>query len=285
MKRVGIPGELGSYSEEAARASLGSTIEVVCLRDNHAVTRALANNDVDLAVLPVENSLAGSVVATYDAILAEPEVCAIDQVVLPIHHCIVGITGATLDQLRTIDSHPVALAQCRAFFLNNPSVQGRTSHDTASAARQVAESADPTRAAIASARAAERYGLAILARNVEDRDDNRTRFLVLSAAAGSPPPSALVQTMLAYETSNEPGALVRTLAPLAARQMNMVKIESRPAETPWSFRFVVEFEHTGGIGVARAVIEELAPHTSQLRHIGTFLSDRECRVLGDRRVP
>jgi prephenate dehydratase len=277
VRRVAIQGEPGSYSEEAAYAFLGADIDLVSVHENLEATRALAASQVDCAVLPIENSLSGSVCATYDAILAEPAVRVTGQLVLPIHHCVLGVAGATLATVRTIESHPVALAQCRQFFQAHAAIRRRVSHDTAGAAREVAASDDPTRGAIASAMAAQRYGLQILARNAEDRADNRTRFVVLATAAASPAPSARSRTMVVYETMNEPGALVRTLVPLARRRLNVAKIEARPADTPWSYRFVVEFEHTGGVRAACEAIKELALRTGTFRHLGTFSSETTSR--------
>ncbi|MBX7120294.1 MAG: ACT domain-containing protein [Gemmatimonadaceae bacterium] len=278
--RVAIQGEPGAFSDAAARQLLGEAVELVCCAENREVTRQLAAGGVHAAVLPIENSLAGSVFATYDAILAEPAIVAVGQTVLPIRHCVLGIPGATLGDLRTVESHPVALAQCRAFLETHPHLVAHATHDTAGSARLVRAAGDRSRAAIASAHAARVYDLAVLAAGVEDRPDNRTRFLLLRstrdapgaapAAPGGAPPGAPAQTMLVYTTANVPGALLRTLEPLAERGMNMVRIESRPAGEPWTYQFIVEFEHTADPSAVQAVIAAIAPHTRGVRHVGTF---------------
>lgn len=270
VKTVGIAAEIGSFSDEAALSAFGDACDRVAFRDARQTLRALANGQVERAVLPIENSLAGSVMTTYDAILAEPVTRAVGQVVLPIRHCVVASPGITLDQIHTIQSHPVALAQCRAFFEQHPKIRQIASYDTARSAMEVAQSRDSGLAAVASARAAERYGLDVIARNVEDRPDNSTRFLVMAPPESSPDIDGVARTMLLYATINEPGALLRTLEPLAARGMNLSKLESRPAGTLGTYRFVAEFAHDGGTAAARDAVREIAPYTLELRHIGTW---------------
>jgi len=250
--------------------AFGGSCERVAFRDARAGLRALACRSVARAVLPIENSLAGSVMTTYDAILAEPDTRAIGQVVLPVHHCIVAVPGATLDDVHTVQSHPVALAQCRSFFERHPNIRPIASYDTARSAMEVAQSRDIGVAAVASIRAAERYGLAVLMRNVEDRPDNSTRFLIMSSPTESPDVRGPSRTMLLYTTVNEPGALLRTLGPLAERGMNLSKLESRPTGTLGAYRFVAEFDHDGGAAAAREAVREIAPFTLELRTIGTW---------------
>src|SRR5207248_3325098 len=134
----------------------------IAYRENREVTRAVADRSVDLGLLPIENTLAGSVQASYDAILAEPDVRAVGEVVLPIHHCVLGVPGSDVASLRIVESHPVALAQCAQFFAAHPALEARAVYDTAGAAEVIARAADKTRGAIASRAAAERYGLVVL---------------------------------------------------------------------------------------------------------------------------
>jgi prephenate dehydratase len=270
-RTIGIAAEIGSFSDEAALAAFGDSCDRVAFRDARQTLRALAAGEIERAVLPIENSLAGSVMTTYDAILAEPETRAVGQVVLPIHHCVLALPGAALEDIHIVQSHPVALAQCRSFFERHPRIRQIASYDTARSAIEVAQSRDTTMAAVASIRAAERYGLSVLARDVEDRHDNSTRFLILSAPTEAAEIAGLARTMLLYATINEPGALLRTLEPLAARGMNLSKLESRPTGTLGTYRFVAEFEHAGGTGAARDAIREVAPWTLELRHIGTWV--------------
>jgi len=268
--RIGIAAEIGSFSDEAALSGFGDSCSRVAFRDARQTLRGLVTGAVDRAVLPIENSLAGSVMTTYDAILAEPLTRAVGQIVLPIHHCILGLPGAALDDIHTIQSHPVALAQCRDFFDRHPAIRQIATYDTARSAMEVARTRDIGLAAVASQRAAERFGLSVLARDVEDRPDNTTRFLILSSPRSAPEVVGCARTMLLYATVNEPGALLRTLDPLARRGMNLSKLESRPAGTLGAYRFVAEFEHAGGVAAALAAVDEIAPYTLELRHIGTF---------------
>jgi prephenate dehydratase len=268
MTRVAFPGALGAYSEEAARAASAGEVEVVPAPTNADVTRAVSEGTVTLGVLPIENTLAGSVYASYDALVAFPDVHAVGQVVLPIHHCVLGIAGATLAEVTTVESHPVALAQCTDFFADRPWIEARAVYDTAGAASDVARRGDPRCAALASRAAGERYGLQILAESVEDRVDNQTRFLVVARSPIPISDDVSARTLLVVTAHNVPGALMRLLAPLAERDLNLVKLESRPTGEPWMYRFLIEFEHVGRADVVRdalAVIRETA---------------RTCRVVG-----
>ena len=227
-----------------------------------------------LGVLPVENTLAGSVLASYDAIIANPEVQAIGELALPIHHCVLGIAGASLALLRSVESHPVALAQCATFFERHPTIEARSAYDTAGAAQDVARANDVTRGAIASAAAARRYGLVILTENVEDRADNQTRFLVVSRTVPTLPNGSPARTILVVTTANEPGALVRVLLPLAERRLNLSKLESRPTGEPWTYRFVLEFEHRAHDPAAREAHSLIRERAAACHTVGTYALTR-----------
>ena len=268
--RVGFQGELGAYSEEAVRQAIGVDATPVPYRGNAEVAEAVATGDVDFGVLPIENTLVGSVIPTYDAILAAPNVHVSGETLLPIHHCVLAPPGATLATLRTIESHPVALGQCAHFFTTHPRIEARAAYDTAGAARDVAGAQDPARGAIASRIAAQRYRLNVLAADVEDRADNTTRFLVLSRTPTSLPDGVRARTMLIASTQNVPGALLRLLAPFAEREVNLVKLESRPTGEPWTYRFILEMEHASGDARAEEAIELARKGTVALRVVGTY---------------
>ena len=180
MRRVGFQGAPGAYSEEAVRRACGLDVTAVSFRESRDVVRAVADGSIDLAVLPVENSIAGTVSSSVDAIQGQPGLRAVGEVTLAIHHCVLGIPGSTLASIRSIESHPIALAQCGLFLARHMWLEVRAAYDTAGAAEDIARVGDPTRAAIAGTTAAKRYGLAILASDVEDRPENNTRFVVLS---------------------------------------------------------------------------------------------------------
>ena len=179
MARVAFQGEHGAYSEIAAEL-MWPGAECVPCRESADVVRAIESGTADVGVLPIENSIAGPVAPTLDALGASADVQIITEVVVPIQHCLLVLPGTSLADIRWVESHPVALAQCGAFFGRHPSLQPRAAYDTAGAARDIAAAGDPARAAVACAAAAARYGLTILMHALEDTRDNRTRFVGLS---------------------------------------------------------------------------------------------------------
>jgi prephenate dehydratase len=278
--RVAFQGELGAFSEEAVRRYFGPAATPVACRDFADVGRAVARGDVERGLLPVENTLAGSVVAAYDVLLAHP-LRIVGEVVSPIHHCVLGVPGATLDGLTRVISHPVALAQCTRFIASRAGLEAVAVYDTAGAAQEVARTGSATLAAIAGRGAAARYGLEVLAADVEDRPDNQTRFLVVTrrdAKAGDEAAgggelgdgAGEMKTVLVLETANAPGALVRVLAPFAERGINMTKLESRPTGEPWRYRFLIDIDADANAPAAAAALDEARAHTSRLDVLGSF---------------
>lgn len=239
------------------------------------VARSVLSGETERGLLPVENTLAGTVAGSYD-VLAGGELEVVGEVVRPILHCLLGIPGSGVEGLRRVLSHPVALAQCTEFFREHPGVEAVAVYDTAGAARTVAEEDDPEVAAIAAEGAADRYGLEILATDLQDRDDNQTRFYVVRKREGgrSAHPSdgggAGWKTALLFRTRNEPGALVRVLRAFSSRGVNLSKLESRPGEDPWTYRFFLEFEDRGDRDAGREAIREARGETRELRVLGVF---------------
>jgi prephenate dehydratase len=271
MTKVAFQGELGAFSEEAVH-QLFPGAEPVPRRSFAEVGEAVASGRVELGLLPIENTLAGSVVGSYD-VLAGGELSVVGEVVTPIHHCVLGVPGATLDGLTQILSHPVALAQCQQFFQAREGLEAVAFYDTAGAAQEVARGGERSRAAIAGRGAADRYGLEILAADVEDRHDNQTRFLAVAPGGSKPPPArpdSPRKTALLLETRNVPGALVRVLLPFADRGINLSKLESRPADVPFTYRFFMELEADAEAPATREALEELARHASRVHVLGTF---------------
>lgn len=272
MSRVAFQGEHGAFSEEAVHQFF-SGAEAVPRRSFGEVAHSVAAGEVDFGMLPIENSLAGSVVGSYD-VLAAGALRVIGEVVTPIHHCVLGVPGATLDGLTHVLSHPVALAQCQIFLQARRRLEAVAFYDTAGAAQEVARAGRATHAAIAGRPAAERYGLAILAADVEDRHDNQTRFLAVAPAAYEPPgppaPGAAMKTSVLLETGNEPGALVRVLLPFAERGINLSKLESRPAEEPWTYRFFMELETDATAPTAVEALAEVRARAARVRVLGSY---------------
>jgi prephenate dehydratase len=269
-RRIAFQGELGAFSEEAVQRLFGLDAEPVPCRENRDVARLVAIGDAEAGVLPVENTLAGSVPASYDAMLAEPTLHVTAEIAIPIHHCVMGPAGASLESLRAVESHPIALAQCAAWFARHPSVEARAAYDTAGAARDVARAADRSRGAVASRVAATRYDLTILAADVEDRGDNQTRFVVLERAPMKLAPGARAKTILILGVGNRPGALVRVLTPLSARGLNLTKIESRPTGEPWTYHFVLEVEHAAHDPQMTAALRDVEATAVVTRVVGTY---------------
>ena len=267
--RVAFPGERGAYSEDAV-STLWPNAEPVPARAPLDVAHAVVAGDVDAGILPVENTLAGSVVASYDALAQCEQLHAVAERVVRIRHCLLAPAGATLESIELVESHPVALAQCNAFLARHQRIEVRAATDTGRAARDVAESGDPRRAAIASLAAAARYGLRVLAEGIEDRPDNQTRFLGISQtpaviAAGTP-----ARTSLVFTTPNDPGALVRALTPLAEHALNLSKLESRPTGEPWTYRFFADVEHDAGDPAQQVALRSMREATHTLRVLGTY---------------
>ncbi|MBB4636864.1 prephenate dehydratase [Longimicrobium terrae] len=272
--RVAFQGELGAFSDGAVRVFFGRAAEPVACREFADVAASVLAGEVHFGLLPVENTLAGSVVAAYDVLATRPLVI-VGEVVTPIHHCMLGIPGASLDGITRVRSHPVALAQCTRWLASRPGVQAVAAYDTAGSARDVAAAADPTLAAIAGRGAADRYGLAVLAADVEDRPDNQTRFLVVAARDGHtgaalPRHGGAMKSALVAETQNAPGALVGILAPFAARGINLSKLESRPTGEPWRYRFLIEIDADAASGDTAAALAEARRHASRLDVLGSF---------------
>jgi prephenate dehydratase len=266
---VAFPGERGAYSEDAV-AAFWPDAEAVPVRYPTDVARAVAAGYVDAGVLPVENTLAGSVVASYDALAQYDELHAVAERVVRIHHCLLGVKGATVETIELAESHPVALAQCTAFLARHPHIDVRASTDTGRAARDVAESGDTSRAAIAGHAAAERYGLSVLADGIEDRPDNQTRFLGVSRTPAVIASGTAARTSLVFTTPNDPGALVRVLAPLANHALNLSKLESRPTGEPWTYRFFADVEHNAADAAHDAAMREICAAARTLRVLGTY---------------
>jgi prephenate dehydratase len=267
--RIAFQGELGAFSEEAIRNIDPEATAVPC-RDFIDVAQAVESGDADAGMLPIENTLAGSVVGSYDALTACESLHVIAETVVEIHHCVVAPRGASLDALATVESHPVALAQCTRWLRAHPSITVRAAYDTAGAARDIATGGDASAAAIAGRGAAARYDLDILAADIEDRSDNQTRFLMVARTPRALVPGTPARTALLVTTPNVPGALLRVLGPLAAHEINMSKLESRPADEPWHYRFFLELDHAAGDPSLAAALAQLRDATESLRVLGTY---------------
>lgn len=270
--RVAFQGERGAFSEEAALALLGERVRPVPRPTFESLFRAVGEGAADYALAPVENSLAGTVHQTYD-LLVESSLTITAEVIRPITHNLIGCAGATFESIRTIESHPVALAQCVRFFAANPHVRRMASDDTAASVRRVVESGDPTRAAIASARAARLYGGTILRERLEDHGENYTRFLLLSPTPHQD--ERADKLSLVVRLRHKPGALYAALEPLARRGIDLLKIESRPIRgEPWQYRFYLDLQATADEPSVVEALAELRQQVEEVRLLGCYPSAR-----------
>jgi prephenate dehydratase len=269
-ERVAFQGEAGAFSEEAAVRLLGDSIVTVPRPTFDTTFYALATGAAHVLVVPIENSLAGSVLHVYDLLLTHGLWIAAE-IVIPIEHYLIGCPGASIEKIRSVESHPMALAQCERLFTSHPEWKRVAAEDTAGSAREVVRRGDGTCAAIAGRRAAERYGGAILAESVQDNAQNFTRFVLLlpgREAAGLVLAAndcvAADKMTLAIRLAHRPGALLAALAPFAAQGVNLSKIESRPIHgCPWEYQFFVDVAASSPerldrtLGEIRAVTEEV----------------------------
>ncbi len=262
--RVGYQGEPGAYSEEAALAVLPKSTTFGFPTFTRAFD-ALASREVDAAVLPVENSLGGIVQEVNDLLWERSGLRISGQIVHPVRHCLLGRGEPVVRAL----SHPQALLQCRR-FLEARKIQAVQFHDTAGAARAVAEGMVMGSAAIASSAAAKRYGLKILAEGIQDDDSNQTRFVIVDAGPAARPAPGLNKTSLAFIGAHKPGSLVSSLRSFSERGLNLTRLDSRPVPNqPWQYRFYVDFETTDP-DAANEALRALESEVTEVKLFGSY---------------
>jgi len=265
-RRVAFQGERGAYSEEAALALFPEGEALPC-RSLREVFAAVAEGRAACGVVPVENSQAGSINETYDLLLAH-DLHITGEYDLRVRHCLLALPGRTLAELRAVYSHPQALAQCEE-FLRSHRLEAIAAYDTAGSARMVAERRMEDAGVIAGVRAAQLYGLAVLAEGIETNPHNYTKFLALGTAPA--PRSATAKTSIVFTTRNIPGALHRALGVFASRAINLTKLESRPRrEVPWEYVFYADFEGHRDEPEVAAALRELGGITAFVRVLGSY---------------
>jgi prephenate dehydratase len=267
--RVAFQGERGAFSEEAAVKLLGADIELVPRPTFESMFAAIGEGAADLILAPLENSLYGSVYQSYDLLL-ESQLHITAEVILPVVHHLIGPPGATLEKVRTVQSHPAALGQCTKFFRDHPEIKRVVAEDTGGSVREVVGASDRSRAAIASRRAAEIYGGVILQSHLEDHHRNFTRFVLLSPSA-SVPKGANKISLVAF-LLHQPGALFHALEPIAQRGINLVKIESRPIiGHPFEYCFYLDLMAVPEAQETEAALKALKSFTSEVRVMGCYV--------------
>ncbi|MGH9942452.1 MAG: prephenate dehydratase [Pyrinomonadaceae bacterium] len=269
--RCAFQGERGAFSEEAAVRLLGEEIELVPCATFEKLFATVGEGAAELALAPVENTLAGSVHRVYE-LLAESRLRIAAEVVIPIAHHLVGCPGAKPEQLQSVESHPVALAQCERFFAARPHLARLATDDTAASVRRVVSAGDPARAAIGSRRAAEMYGGAIFAEHLEDHAENYTRFVLLAHEPRVLPRADKLS--LVVKLAHRPGALHAALAPFARRGVNLQKIESRPVRgRPFQYLFYLDLQTAPGEDDSiEGALGETGPGVEELVVLGRYPS-------------
>jgi chorismate mutase/prephenate dehydratase len=231
---------------------------------------AVIHGAADLALLPIENTTAGSINETYD-LLADGKLQITGEVVSSIEHCLLALPGVKLDELHVVISHPQALAQCQAFFAQHPHLTPRAELDTAGSARRVLQSGDRTLAAIASSAAARTYGLEILAQGIQTSSGNATRFVEVSLHAAPVDESATVKTSLLLSLADRPGALGEILVRFGKYNLSLTKLESRPIPSaPFTYRFYMDVIGHAASVPFKSALAEVAPLTTELHVLGTY---------------
>lgn len=265
--RFAFQGEPGAFSEAAA-ARLDATAATMPCREFEDVFAAVVSGAATHGVLPIENSVGGSIHRNYD-LLSEHELPIVGEVELRVEHTLAALPGVRLDEIRRVFSHPQALAQCERFLRSLAGVAIEATYDTAGSARMIQEGQLRDTAAIASRRAAQIFGLSVLREGVQDFDSNITRFIVI---ARNPLPLATPdKTSLVFALPNAPGALFKALSVFALRDIDLAKLESRPLRgKPWEYVFYVDLNASREESRCSRAIEHLEEFATFVRLLGSY---------------
>lgn len=271
---VAFQGERGAFSEEAARKLLGRGIDVLPCQRFEDVFRALARRKADAAIIPIENTLHGSVHENYDHLL-HFDLPIVGETSVRIVHNLIAPSGVSFSKIRRVFSHPVALNQCLNFFAKNRQFEKVPFYDTAGSVKMIMTERLTDGAAIASAVAAEIYGARILRRSIEDDRQNFTRFFALRRPEDvrhlRRKKNAQWKTSVVFSTRNIPGALFRSLSAFALRDLNLTKIESRPLRgKPWEYLFYLDFIGKVDEPACRNALGHLRELADMLRVLGSY---------------
>lgn len=270
--RVAFQGERGAFGDEAVRAYFGKGAvarpEPLPYRSFADVFRAVATGEADYGLVPVENSQAGSINDVYD-LLRQHDLFVIGEISHPVNHCLLCLPGQQLKDIKRVISHPQALAQSDV-YLRELGVEIVATYDTAGSAKMIREEHLEGVAAVAGRGAAELYQLEILASGIQTIKDNYTRFIALGREP-SPRRAGPAKTMLVMTTAHQPGSLYKCLGMLAANQINLLKLESRPSrQRAWEYVFYLDFEGHREDPAVRSALADLASHTTFCKVLGSF---------------
>jgi len=268
--RVAFQGAPGAFSEQAAVKLLGEEITLVPRPTFESLFLAIDDKKADYILAPIENSLAGFVHTCFDLLL-DSNLYVIGEVIIPISHCLIGCPGASFETIRSVESHPVALDQCRRFLAANPQIRRIAAEDTAGSVERVVSRGDPTRAAIAGKGAAEKYGGVVLREHLEDSSENYTRFLLLSPVKDFSEAADKVSVVI--ELPHQPGALHSALEPFARRDIDLLKIEGRPVKgRPWEYCFYLDVRGSANDSEVIETLAELQRSRVETRILGAYRS-------------
>ena len=268
--RVAFQGAPGAFSEEAAVKLLGDKITLVPRPTFESLFSAIEDKSADHILAPIENSIAGFVHPSFDQLI-DSKLHIIGEVIIPISHCLIGCPGASFETITAVESHPVALDQCRRFLAANPQIKRIAAEDTAGSVARVLAQGDLTRAAIAGNRAAEKYRGVILREHLEDSSENYTRFLLLSPDKDFAKDAD--QLSLVIELPHQPGALHSALEPFARRGIDLLKIEGRPVKgRPWEYCFYLDVRGSAEEREVIDTLDELRRSRVETRILGAYRS-------------
>jgi len=268
--KIAFQGEPGAYSEAAVFEHFAedASVSSVPCESFDLVFAAVSSGDCDCGFIPIENSLAGSIHQNYDLLLRN-QLWVVGEHFLRVSHCLIGRPGASLAQVRKVISHPQALAQCDGYLHSLPGVKIEPVYDTAGSVKMVSLQQDATVAAIASRRAAQLYGMQVLAESIEDNPANFTRFLIIARQPVQP--EAPAKTSIVFTLRNQPGSLFRALSAFALRDIDLTKLESRPlVGKPWEYLFYVDFSGSAAEPAAGRALAHLGEYTLMLRVLGSY---------------
>ena len=269
---VAYAGEPGAFAEDAVVAAFGENAPRLPVGGFREVFEAVTSGAAGSGVLPIENLVNGSVREVYDLLL-EHELQITAEVVVPVDLCLAALPGRTLDDVERVYSHIQALGQAERFLRTRPWAL-LTTYNTAGAGKFIRDQGDAGAAAVLSRRAADAYGLELLADSIQDVPDNRTRFLVVAPPTPVPEPvgSAAYRTTIAFGVRNEPGTLLAALRVFAVRSINLSKLESRPSRAAaWEYVFWTDLDAHGGDPACAAALDELGSVATMVRVLGTYL--------------
>jgi prephenate dehydratase len=267
--RIAYQGEPGAFSEAAARR-VAHDAQLVPCKTFEEVFASVNGGSAGFGILPIENSIGGSIHRNYDLLVANT-IPIVGEVELPVVHHLLALPGASMERLRRVYSHPQALAQCERFLRTLTGVEIIATYDTAGSAKLVADERLEDAAAIASARAGEVFGLSPLASSIQDFSDNITRFLLVG---GRPVTDSVPdKTSIVFSLPNEPGALFKALSVFALRGIDLTKLESRPIPgRAWEYLFYVDLAAARDEPACARALAHLGEFASMLRTLGSYSS-------------